>query len=434
MESLYSPMPGDIIRHKGIVGDSVGVVGYFPVDLGNGESTTAFFQDNQYIIFARDYNKIEPKDLSEEDLEVLRDIFSKAKIQNFIKEEMPYWHLLYPEETLMNNAQNDLNVAVNANTLEDSKQSNQGDKNPLEMVELLTNGIADVEYTPAVIKFDVEKYVERTKEIVAGLEGYVVTEENMAESKTHAANLNKFMKAINDTAVAIDKAASVNITAFRDSAKELIAIIKPVHSAIDIQVKNFDAVQKRKKQEDVEKYIAARLKQVPELRANHAAKLTVLPEYLNKSTSITKIKESIEQRLIQILADQKNEDLALELEEQKKNERVVIIENLNAAYNGKLPTPISYADPRIKSIPNNELQGFFERVSGEYTKELERRQQEKESQAIARQERIPSQTNFETTQQAPVIEDRTFRIKGKNLDKLVEKLVSLGFQIQEVRG
>lgn len=108
----------------------------------------------------------------------------------------------------------------------------------------------DVQFTPAVVKFDDEKLKKEIAIFTAKYQDYLVNIDNLAEAKRDRATLRKLKTALDNRRKEIKKEFNAPFKAFEDKFKDvLIGIDEPI-LAIDTQVK---AHEERVKSERFEK-------------------------------------------------------------------------------------------------------------------------------------------------------------------------------------
>ncbi len=96
----------------------------------------------------------------------------------------------------------------------------------------------------------IENLEQLKAEIIPKMEYYrslVVTESSIRAAKNDRANLNKLRKAINDQRIAVKKQCLAPYEALESECKELEALIVAPMSAIDVQIKAFEEIEKNQK-------------------------------------------------------------------------------------------------------------------------------------------------------------------------------------------
>ena len=144
---------------------------------------------------------------------------------------------------------------------------------------------------PQVIEFNFE---DLRNEITTKAEVYknmVYTDETIKEAKADKANLNKFVKALEDKRKEVKKQCLEPYEVFEKQIKELVAIVNEPVCLIDTQVKAYEDKEKQVKQEEIEKMFS-------EIGFQNFVKLEHIldPKWLNKSVSLKSIKTEMEEK------------------------------------------------------------------------------------------------------------------------------------------
>ena len=124
----------------------------------------------------------------------------------------------------------------------------------------------------------------------------VFSEEEISDCKQARANLNRLSKSINEERLRREKEYMKNFNVFKDQTKQLIAVIDKAVANVDRQIKEYESMQKEKKQADIEAY----LKEQQEVGA--VPKWLDLgdifmPRWLNATCSFETIKNEIAARM-----------------------------------------------------------------------------------------------------------------------------------------
>lgn len=137
-------------------------------------------------------------------------------------------------------------------------------------------------------------YTELKEWLTAGLQKYkgiVYTADMIPTAKTDRANLNRLAKAINDKRIAMKKDYLKPFEEFEAQCKELTAMINEQSGEIDEQVKAFEDAEKEKKQADI---IAVYTEVFGDLKDLIPYESVHDKKWLNKGTSIAKVREALE--------------------------------------------------------------------------------------------------------------------------------------------
>lgn len=164
----------------------------------------------------------------------------------------------------------------------------------MEALEMrMTTDLATV--IPQQIGFNFE---ELKSELTQRLEHYnnlVVTEDAIKDAKDDRANLRKLKEAIKKRGKEVEAEYGKPIVVFNGQIKELLDLIDAPIASIDGQVKNFEAQEKEAKRGEI---AAAYNELVPEnIREIIPLDRIMDPTWLNKGTSMKKIREGIETKV-----------------------------------------------------------------------------------------------------------------------------------------
>lgn len=158
-----------------------------------------------------------------------------------------------------------------------------------------------VNFAPAQIDFTgYNKMKDRIDQLHESLEGYVVTKDNLKESKSTRAKLNKLKKAIKGRKVEIKKKAEAPIKDFNDKVESLVAEIDDSSSKISDGIKGFEDQEKQARHEKNLKHIEA----ICELAEVDPAKIKYQSSWDNKSYSKTKFENEVDQQIALIQQEQ----------------------------------------------------------------------------------------------------------------------------------
>ena len=158
-----------------------------------------------------------------------------------------------------------------------------------------------VNFAPAQIDFTgYNKMKDRIDQLHGSLEGYVVTKDNLKESKSTRAKLNKLKKAIKARKVEIKKKAEAPIKAFNDKVESLVDEIDDSSSKISDGIKGFEDQEKQARHEKNLKHIEA----ICELAEVDPTKIKYQSSWDNKSYSKTKFENEVDQQIALIQQEQ----------------------------------------------------------------------------------------------------------------------------------
>lgn len=100
---------------------------------------------------------------------------------------------------------------------------------------------------PEVVEFNFEELKEAVSVIAKKYENHIYTEGQMTEAKKDLANLRKFVKALNDERLRLEREYMKPFQDFKDKINELISCINEPIMSIDKQAKFFDEQVKENK-------------------------------------------------------------------------------------------------------------------------------------------------------------------------------------------
>ena len=171
-----------------------------------------------------------------------------------------------------------------------------------QLITLDENAVAfPVNFAPAQIDFSgYNQMKDQIDQLHDGLEGYVVTKDNLKESKSTRAKLNKLKKAIKGRKVEIKKKAEAPIKDFNDKVESLVAEIDDSSSKISDGIKGYEDQEKQARHEKNLKHIEA----ICELAEVDPAKIKYQSSWDNKSYSKTKFETEVDQQIALIQQQQ----------------------------------------------------------------------------------------------------------------------------------
>ncbi|MCT3595606.1 DUF1351 domain-containing protein [Lactobacillus amylovorus] len=174
-----------------------------------------------------------------------------------------------------------------------------------------------VNFAPAQIDFTgYNKMKDRIDQLHESLEGYVVTKDNLKESKSTRAKLNKLKKAIKGRKVEIKKKAEAPIKDFNDKVESLVAEIDDSSSKISDGIKGYEDQEKQARHEKNLKHIEA----ICELAEIDPSKIKYQSNWDNKSYSKTKFENEVDQQIALIQRQQAQYADNVKIVSEKANE------------------------------------------------------------------------------------------------------------------
>lgn len=151
---------------------------------------------------------------------------------------------------------------------------------------------------PKVIEFNFEELKAEITAKAALYKNMVYTDETIKEAKADKAALNKFITVLEGKRKEVKKECLQPYEAFEKQMKELVAIINEPVQLIDGQVKTYEEKLRAEKLEKIKEYWESCSR--PEwLKCNQIFD----NRWLNSSYSLKKVKEAIDEILVQIAAD-----------------------------------------------------------------------------------------------------------------------------------
>lgn len=206
-----------------------------------------------------------------------------------------------------------------------------------------------VNFAPAQIDFaGYNKMKDRIDQLHENLEGYVVTKDNLKESKSTRAKLNKLKKAIKVRKVEIKKKAEAPIKDFNDKVESLVAEIDDSSSKISDGIKGYEDQEKQARHEKNLKHIEA----ICELAEVDPAKIKYQSSWDNKSYSKTKFETEVDQQIALI-----------------QQEQAQLADNIKIV-SEKAESLALPADHWIKELDNNPLSSVLNAMA-EYKEDLD---------------------------------------------------------------
>src|SRR5699024_9930012 len=166
--------------------------------------------------------------------------------------------------------------------------------------------ITTLKLEPAVVEFNKEQVIKELRSILSKYENLVFTEENTADIRSTLAELRKGRTAADTYRKDIKKKLTAPVTTFEKEMKEITGLFDELINPINEQLNEFEARRKEEKRQEVQTIIDETVEEL-QLEKKFASQLIVEDNYLNKSTSIRQIKETIEFRGNNLLNEQKLE-------------------------------------------------------------------------------------------------------------------------------
>ncbi len=158
---------------------------------------------------------------------------------------------------------------------------------------------------PAMIAWNNTELMERVESALVHYRGVTYTDDQIGEAKKDKAELNAFIKVLNDERIRIGKAYSSPYDKFKAEVDEVITKIKEVVTEIDTQVVAYDTAKKEEKQNDIIEYFKSVIGEfsglIPYEKVHN-------PKWLNVSVRLSAVKADIDK----IIEDAKRGITAIE--------------------------------------------------------------------------------------------------------------------------
>lgn len=214
-------------------------------------------------------------------------------------------------------------------------------------------------------------YEEMRTELATKLNEYrglVYTDDKITEAKADKAYLNKVSKALSDERIRVEKEFKKPLEVFSSQIKELCGMISTVVKEIDTQVKGYEEKEK-----------AEKLEKIKELFGKYEWKGFPFegicnPAWLNKTTSLKAIEQSMQEASAQIVSDL---TYIFESEELKGFEEIakdcyIATRSLSEAIRHALATKAKITTPKVAEpvpVPAEEVTEVHEEAPAETAEE-----------------------------------------------------------------
>src|SRR5699024_455952 len=165
-----------------------------------------------------------------------------------------------------------------------------------------------IDLVPAKIEFNKKAIEKELTETLKKYENLVFTEENTKDIRKVLAELRKGKTAADEFRKEKKKEASAPITAFEKEMKSIVKMFDDVIDPINEQLQEFERKRKEEKEANVKEIIKEAAEKF-ELEEKFANQLDVDEQYLNKSFSLSQVKDTVEFRANNLLNEQKLEHM-----------------------------------------------------------------------------------------------------------------------------
>lgn len=274
-------------------------------------------------------------------------------------------------------------------------------------------------YTPATIKFDNTTLNNQAQKAKNKYSGLIITEDMIPTIKAERAEFNKIIKQLNELRKKIESKHNESLSIVKQQIQEPANTYQSIIDEIDKSLDAFEEKRKQEKKLEVEKMLLE-IKSGYPLNDKYSVQVIIQDRYLNKTISDKEVAESIHQQCQSLLEQQKNEEAALELERLKRQNRELLIRNLNAKHS------VDFLVSKFDNLNDDQINSFYAN--------LEKKEEVKKVDS----------SNVETTKveiktpEAPEEKHsgmvfKTISIGAAteaNIDAVIVKLRSLGFMVE----
>jgi hypothetical protein len=153
---------------------------------------------------------------------------------------------------------------------------------------------------PQVIEFNFQELKQEITERASNYVNLVYSDDQIADAKKDRATLNKFVKALSDERIKINKECLKPYEDFEAKIKELDGIVSKAIKNIDDQVKSFEDKQKQDKLDAI-KELWESIEHPEDLSLQHV----YMEHWLNKSTSMNVIEDCMKDAVARFNNDMK---------------------------------------------------------------------------------------------------------------------------------
>src|SRR5699024_3507254 len=232
-----------------------------------------------------------------------------------------------------------------------------------------------IKLVPAKIEFNKDAIEKELTETLKKYENLVFTEENTKDIKKVLAELRKGKTAADEFRKEKKKEASAPISAFEKEMKSIVKMFDDVINPINEQLQEFERKRKEEKEANVKEIIKEAIEKF-ELEEKFANQLDVDEQYLNKSFSLSQVKDTVEFRANNLLNEQK-----LEIMNRENIESFVKLKNSEHDLNLSVVAYLSQLEFKdVESVKNTieqDVNNELKRIEIEKQKEIEKAEQER---------------------------------------------------------
>lgn len=205
--------------------------------------------------------------------------------------------------------------------------------------------------TLPVIESNFTEVKNSLDEALAKYKGIIVTDDNLKDCKGVQTDLNKLKNSIDDYRKSIKKEVTAPVKVFENKCKELEGMIEEVQSPIKKGIVVFDEKKRQEKKDKVLEFMGEVAVDL-NLNEKYAEQLTILPKYLNVSTSLKSIREDLQERG-NLLLQQQNAEI------EKINNIQAVLDNVNKTINA----PVTFKDINYLVQAERPLTVIIQRIN-----------------------------------------------------------------------
>lgn len=239
-----------------------------------------------------------------------------------------------------------------------------------------------IDLVPAKIEFNKEAIEKELTETLKKYENLVFTEENTKDIRKVLAELRKGRTAADEFRKDKKKEASAPITAFEKEMKSIVKMFDDLINPINEQLQEFERKRKEEKEANVKEIIKEAVEKL-ELEEKFANQLDVDEQYLNKSFSLSQVKDTVEFRANNLLNEQKLEQMNKET-----IESFVKLQNSENSLNLSIVAYLSQLEFKdVESVKNTIEKDVEDELEARMKElvEIERKAEEERNQTVKEQ-------------------------------------------------
>src|SRR5699024_3952302 len=263
-----------------------------------------------------------------------------------------------------------------------------------------------IKLVPAKIEFNKDAIEKELTETLKKYENLVFTEENTKDIKKVLAELRKGKTAADEFRKEKKKEASAPISAFEKEMKSIVKMFDDVINPINEQLQEFERKRKEEKEANVKEIIKEAIEKF-ELEEKFANQLDVDEQYLNKSFSLSQVKDTVEFRANNLLNEQKLE--------QMNKETIESFVKFQNSENGLNLSIVAY----LSQLEFKDVESVKKTIERDVEDELEARMKElveieqkaeEEKERIKKENEVPFESTIDDLPFGDIVEVKTTAI------------------------